>query len=98
MTAETVQKLEYIISGSKLTEQERDEIIDLMESYAESLARERAVEFDLWRFGNEYYTRVQNGTQGNKELKLEELYDAFLADRNKPSPLTNQFTIKEKKK
>ena len=39
MDTKTVEKLEYILSGTGTTEDEKNEIIDLMEDYAQEQAK-----------------------------------------------------------
>ena len=60
-------------------------IVDAMNEHAESLARERAVEFDIYqakKYDN-YYSSDKDADVMMRE-KVQKDYDTFLADRNKP--------------
>jgi hypothetical protein len=74
MDTNTVQKLEYILSGYNVSQEERNEIIDLMENYAKEKCNIADV---IWRC-NEDITNIYGETIFTKGLVYEQIkYDEY---------------------
>jgi hypothetical protein len=74
MDTNTVQKLEYILSGYNVSQEERNEIIDLMENYAKEQCNIADV---IWRC-NEDITNIYGETIFTKGLVYEQIkYDEY---------------------